>query len=721
MAPLTATEVQKLYALGVNQQKDKNYIAALETYGKIVKTNPGVPEVHFQMGRILCQTDSASNALPHLRMVSEAKPNEKLVWLARAEAVALSANDEAEADFLRALKLAPIETEAKIKLQDRFGARRHKSRPATGGMKAKDIQRMLALLESGKVSETEFMAAKFTRTHPRSAIAFSILGTAQMIQRKIVAAEASYMAAIRIDPEYAETFDYLGRLFAETGRDDAAAECFRKAITLAPGMMSALLALASMQTKLGRPAAAIPLLIRAIKTDDNAPEAYRALGNAYSRLRDYKNAETAFEDAMKRSNVETAEHLALLAQVQSRLGKDDLALKNYDRALEIDANSAAAVGGKAQLLQTLGNFEAAQGLFRRSFELDPSNGENHRMFIASHKTRTGDPLIESMINRFNDPTLSDDSKMNFGFAIAKALEDVKEFGQVFRYLDQANALMRKAYPYDIAKRINDVNLLQQAFSDVDWQNIEIKGTTNFAPIFVTGMPRSGTTLIEQIIASHSEVTGAGEIGEAAGSAHKLIMSNGKPRTFAEIPESEIIGLGHHFEAYIHERFPNVARITDKSIQSYMSLGLLKLAMPNARFVIVRRDPRDNLLSIYKNKFPDETHLYAYDLADLVHYYRTFVDTINFWRELVPDWFYEVQYEELVANPEEESRKLIAACGLEWEDACLNFHENKRKIETLSVFQARQPISKGSVKAWQRYEKELKPMLDALRESGHVTD
>jgi hypothetical protein len=153
----------------------------------------------------------------------------------------------------------------------------------------------------------------------------------------------------------------------------------------------------------------------------------------------------------------------------------------------------------------------------------------------------------------------------------------------------------------------------------------------------------------------------------------------------------------------------------------MFIGLLKLAMPNARFVIVQRDPRDNLLSIYKNKFPDDTHLYAYDQRDLAITYATFVEMVDFWRERVPDWFYEVQYEELVANPEAETRKLIAACGLPWEDACLKPQDNERKVETLSVFQARQPISKASVKAWQRYEKELAPMLDELRKRGLVAD
>ena len=144
-------------------------------------------------------------------------------------------------------------------------------------------------------------------------------------------------------------------------------------------------------------------------------------------------------------------------------------------------------------------------------------------------------------------------------------------------------------------------------------------------------------------------------------------------------------------------------------------------MPNARFIVVRRDPRDNLLSIYKNKFPDDTHLYAYNQRDLAHYYKTFVDMIEFWRERVPGWLYEVDYDALVSDPEPETRKLIAACGLGWEDACLRPQDNDRKVETLSVFQARQPITRASVKGWKRYENDIAPMLDELRKLGLVSD
>jgi hypothetical protein len=184
-----------------------------------------------------------------------------------------------------------------------------------------------------------------------------------------------------------------------------------------------------------------------------------------------------------------------------------------------------------------------------------------------------------------------------------------------------------------------------------------------------------------------------------------------------IPDAEIAALGRDYLAQVADRFPSAEIVSDKSITSYRYPGLLKLALPKARVIVVRRDPRDNLLSIYRNRFPEGAHLYAYDLRALAEYYATFVQMVEFWRSETPDWFTEVQYESLVSNPEEESRRLIAACGLDWEEACLTPHHNERQVRTLSVYQVRQPISKGSVKAWHRYEEELQPMFDVLRERG----
>ncbi|OYX45146.1 MAG: hypothetical protein B7Z02_02565 [Rhodobacterales bacterium 32-67-9] len=721
MTVMTGPEIQTAYSKALELHKSGQLEAALKAYGAIIDANPRIAEAQFQVGRIFTAMNLFERAFQHLRAAIALRPSEGAVWQALADAVALGGDPATEAEFLRHLKVAPVAIETRIALQDRFGARRKNTKPATGGMKPTDIRRLLALLDGGRHAEAERLATTMLRLHPASALALNILATAQAVQGKAAAAEVNFRKAIQVDPTYAEAHDNLGRFLIDRKREDEAVQHFRHAVMLAPGLPSALVNLATSLTQAGQPAAALTLLERAIASGADASPLHMATGNAHTRLKNFAKAEAAFQRAIDASNGGTPQIVALLAQSQARQGQDRLAMENYNRALALDPESPIATGGKATLLQTLGEFDEAEALFRKGFEIDPLNGENFRAFIMSHKTRPNDPVIDMMVSRYDDPAISPTDRMNMGFAIAKALEDVKEYDRVFRYLENANALMRKAAPYSIGQRYEQVARTKAAFSEIDWKRTKIEGTTDFAPIFITGMPRSGTTLIEQIVASHSTVTGGGEIGECARAAQLLITDPKRPLIMHPPSLGDVAGLGHEFEAYIRERFPDADRITDKSIQTYMYLGLVKLAMPKARFVIVRRDPRDNLLSIYKNKFPDDTHLYAYDQRDLAAFYGTFVDMIDFWRERVPDWFYEVQYEELVANPEVETRKLIAACGLEWEDACLSFHENKRKVETLSVYQVRQPISSASVALWQRYEKELKPMLDALKEGGHVAD
>ncbi|MGC1429254.1 MAG: sulfotransferase, partial [Albidovulum sp.] len=522
--------------------------------------------------------------------------------------------------------------------------------------------------------------------------------------------------------KYAEAYNHLGRLLLEQNSPDEASEVLKKSVILAPGLLPALVDLADALVRISRHRAALPLLARAEKIDPKSVPVHVAIANANIRAHDAEKANAAFEKAIDLSatplpaNARTA-----YAMTKSRLGDDQAAYAVLAEVLSETPDFAPALGGMGELLQTLGRFDEAMASFEKSMELAPNRGDVYRMYVAGKKISSDDPILPRMIEIYDTEKLEDTDRMHLAFAIAKSQEDIKDYTRSFEYLDAANALVRKSNPHSMNARKREILRYKEAYGDFDYRGAKTPGATEYAPIFVTGMPRSGTTLVEQIISSHSTVTGAGEIASAAKAIQSLLAHKNEVRKLSNVPLTEFSELGRALEAHLRTRFPDTPHITDKAILTYMHIGPIKLAMPKARFVLVRRDPRDNLLSIYKNKFPDGTHLYAYDQLDLVQYYSTFVEMVNFWRELVPDWFYEVQYEELVANPEEETRKLIAACGLEWEDSCLDFHENKRKVQTLSVFQARQPISKGSVKSWQRYEKELKPMLDALREAGHVTD
>lgn len=715
-----AASLKAAYAKAMARLNAGRTAEALELFGRIHEANPRIAEVEYQIARIFAGTDRFDRALAHGAAAAALAPAQPAVWAVWADAVALDGSAAARTAFVAAVKAAPLPAAEKPKLTDRFGAQAGGTRPATGGAPPQALQSLLALAQAGRNAEAEAAATRILAAHRGCALAANVRGSALAALGRADEAIAAFRAAIAADPGYAEAQANMAPVLARLGRVDAAKTAFRAAIARAPDLVPALFGLGQMLLTEAQPKAALHWLDRAEALAPRQSDIRLARGNALTALRDYEGARAAFAEGVRLAGARAPMPLMMLAQAEAHLGMDAGAEAHFDAALALSPANGAILGAYGVFLQGLGRFAEAEAAFLRAIKATPQTGENYRLYYASHKAVPGEPLLAEMERRFADPATSDRDRMAFGFAIAKALDDVKDHGRVFDYLDPANALMRKANPYDIAEREDQVAALIEALSGMDWTGFKVPEASAAAPIFVTGMPRSGTTLVEQIIASHSTVTGAGELADGTVSAMRLLMGKGGTlRHATSIAAGEFAALGQDYAAMIRARFPGAARITDKSIQTYLTLGLTRLALPNARIIVVRRDPRDTLLSIYKNVFPAGTHLYAYDQVDLARNYTTFVRMVEFWRGLVPGWFHEIQYEDLVADPEPQSRALIAACGLEWEDACLNFHQNTRKVETLSVFQVRQPISTGSVRAWARYGDRLKPMLDQLRRDGHI--
>jgi tetratricopeptide (TPR) repeat protein len=413
--------------------------------------------------------------------------------------------------------------------------------------------------------------------------------------------------------------------------------------------------------------------------------------------------------------------VAALAEQLSAQGEDDEALALLDSLIADHPKNPAYRVEKALRLQRLGEFAAAEVELDRAQKLDPLRGEPYRMLTANRKLKPNDPLIGKMRTALKSPKLGTGARVQIEFAMAKAMEDTGRHDRVFHYLSPANAAMKKAYGYRAAGRREEVDGLIRACEGHDFTPTG-PGPAGFAPIFVTGLPRSGTTLVEQILASHSQVTGGGEHPLAVRLAYGLIRTPGRGFTPIEsIPPDQIAALGEAYEAGMRRAVAFDRVVTDKAIQSHLVMGLLKQAIPEARFIVVRRDPRDLLFSIYKNMFASGTHRYAYDLEDLAAYYANFLKTLDFWRDALPGGFHEVRYEDLVADPEPQIRALVAAAGLDWEDACLSFHEGKREVRTLSVQQVRQPIYRSSAAAWRKYEADLAPLTRALEREGVQLD
>lgn len=710
------------YKTGLKLLSERKFDDALKEFRRVVTVNPGHAEANFQVGRLLLEANRADQAIHSFSRAVDSAPTEPQVWAGWAEAVALGGKPEDRGQFLAALKGAKIDPRLRVNLQDRFGSNSKSAQPARGGLPSNRAAKLAKLFQAGKYKDTEVGAKRALAEHPKSAAAAGILAAAQHNLGKIDQAIASNVRAIKLDPGYSGAYENLGRILLNSGRTTEAIGHLKKAVILSPDMTTALASLGSGLNRINMHKSSVVLLERAVELDAEMFESQIELGNAYQRTGEPEKAIAAYMAAQRLAGAKaTNDHLAALGQAQSKVGDYEAALENFDTILERDPDFTVAITARAHTLQSLGRFDEAREAFRRAIEVDPTNGENYRSLVHSHRAQPGEKIIDDMIQVFARSDLRDNDRVHLGFALSKALEDVGEYQEAFKYLNKANELNAQNEKYYDAKRQLEVKSFQNAYRKFDYGAVEFAASDEPDPIFVTGMPRSGTTLIEQIIASHSQVSSAGETGFAPKLCHSLIIGAERIRPLATFSSDELAQLRSDYREAMEKRVPGASLYTDKTITTYMHIGMLKLAMPNARFIVVRRDPRDNLLSMYKNKFPEGTHPHAYDLENLAHYYDTFVKMIDFWRELIPAWFYEVQYETLVSNPEEESRKLIDACGLEWEDACLNFHQNKNRVQTLSVYQVRQPISKGSVKGWKRYEKELEPMLKILREAGHVSD
>ena len=713
MPPINPARLPAMYQDAVRHLSARRFSSAKERFETILSIKPDLAEAHFQLARACIALGEVEKGLAHFDMAADLKPQEPEIWKAYAKALYDVADPGKRTAFLAKAKKARIDPQVLLSLQNYLMPKAGKSKISIGSANPADVQKAISHLTSGRTQQAVTLAEQLLRRHPNVVILLDILANGQAALGQAEKAEKTFRKAIALEPDYAELRANFGQFLVRQGRHDEAIDELRVAIELGPDMPAALKNMGFALNARLRFSKAIPFLERALLMDPKSDLTRSEL--AHALLADEKPHKVAeiLRPIMSNPDPDGINHI-LVARALAELMRNDEAEAAYDKAIEVAPESTQPLSAKAAYLQLLGRFEEAEVLFRKVAEMEPYNGQNLQTFLVSHKVQPGDPLIEKMVDLFDDEKVPESQRKYFGFALAKAFEDTKQYDRAFKYLKAANDAMSREFPLDPGPRQEQTRNIIKGFGAVDFDAYEPQGATGFAPIFITGLPRSGTTLVEQIIASHSTVAGGGELGFASDAIIDAVggfldRDNGK----FDLGAKELAAVGHKIEALMREAVPEGERVTDKGVLSYFVIGPLRVAMPNAKIVVVRRDPRDVILSMYKNLFAPGKHLYAYDLRTLVEYYKCFESLISFWREKTPDNFYEIWYEDLIADPEAETRKLLAACDLEWEDQCLSFHENKRRVDTLSVHQVRQPIYKSSQAAWRRYESELGELFEAL--------
>ena len=408
-----------------------------------------------------------------------------------------------------------------------------------------------------------------------------------------------------------------------------------------------------------------------------------------------------------------------LGTVLNDLGDPEAALHHVQEALTLAPDVPAVHNNLGKTLMSLGDMDSAELHFRRAIAIDPENFSYYRLLTQSKRLSVTDPCVVSMTARIkNVASLTPVNQMHLHFAFGQALDDNGNHEESFEHFRRANDLYRSSIHYNEERTLNLLRRIPGLITSEFLEANRGTGDPSCSPVFIVGMPRSGSTLVEQILASHPRVFGVGERPdfERALQARMNPSSRIDIDALRSIADTPLTSTGHDYLRRIQAVISNpqgYQRITDKYLFNFIYLGMIHLALPNARFIHIRRDPVETCLSIYSKIFGDIP--FAYDLGELGRYYRAYEDLMTHWRSILPEGvMLEIRYEDLVNDLERNIRRMLAHCGLEWDDGCMQFHQTRRQVLTMSARQVREPLFRSSLRRWRPAEALLQPLLDGLQ-------
>ena len=452
----------------------------------------------------------------------------------------------------------------------------------------------------------------------------------------------------------------------------------------------------------------------AIQNNPNFFVAINNLGLTYHNMYDLKNAQHYYERAIE-INPKFTHPISNLGNVKKELNNYEEAIKCYKLALSIDNKLYIVLHNLGMAYQALGKFEESKKYFESVLKINPKFTRADRSLGMSLKYDINNPHLKIMENKIKDQSLNNFQKIELYFGLGKAYEDIKNYKKSFENYKLGNKIKRDTIKYQINDDVKLFENIKNSFSNINFQNLENVGNKSNKMIFILGMPRSGTTLVEQIIANHKNVYGAGELRDLTQIIKENFLVNDKikfPEKFNIKDQNFFSNMGTKYLENLDRYNTNKNYITDKAPLNFKWIGLIKLILPKSKIIHCTRDPKDTCLSLFKNFFEGELN-FAYNLEEAGKYYKLYQNLMEFWKQLLPDFIYDISYEKLVENQEFESRKLLDFCNLDWDKNCLTFYRNKRGIVTASFAQARKPIYKNSVKSWQKYGNELLPLFKIL--------
>jgi tetratricopeptide (TPR) repeat protein len=655
---------------------------AADHHRRALVLNADYAEAHNNLGSVLKDLGQLQEAAVSFRRATQLKPQFALAHQNFGIALSgLGRPEEALAAHRRALALAPDFADAHAQLGS-------------------------ALRDLGRPEEAVASYRRALLMEPEHAEALLHMGDALLALGEAESAAQHYRRLLALWPNAAEVHGNLGHALREMGQPQGARDACRQAVELQPQSAEMHNHLGNALLDLGCFEEAAASYQRAIELNPESSKAYSNLGSVLRELGRLEEAEASLERALA-LDPRSADILTNLATVQRLLGRGAEVEANLRRALELEPGAVAAAISRADLAVDRGDFEIAETLYREAFTLDSDSAAAWAGIVATRRMTPTDGPWFTQAERLAERPRRPRVEVALRFAMGKYLDDVGEYDRAFASYHRANELVKTYRPPHDRRQLADTFEFMQQLYDAPWI-AAARGNAPIErrPVFIVGMPRSGTSLAEQILASHPAVFGAGEL-----SFWKTASLRVAAGSLESGPSPQLMdALALDYDKLLARLAPDHSYVIDKMPANFAYLGMIHAALPGARVIHMRRNPLDTCLSIYFQNF-HVAHSYANDLDDLAHYHDEYRRLMSHWLAVLPPQaLLEVPYEALVAEPQLWSRRMVEFAGLRWDEACLDFHRTRRTVRTFSRWQVRQKISSGSVERWRRYATHVGPLL-----------
>jgi tetratricopeptide (TPR) repeat protein len=697
---------------GIEAHKAGNVQEADRFYTAILKAQPKHPDANHNMGVLAVSVGKAEQSLPFFQAALELNKTVTQYWLSYIDALikvgkltdAKAAIDQAKRNGLKGNDVGSLERQ--------LSGLETGSVVSNGSLEFREppenqLRSLINLYTTGQHQKAKTRAIQLLKQYQNSINLYNMLGAANKSLGKLEEAIEAYKKALAIKPDYADAYYNMGNTLKQQGKLADAVDAYRKALFIKPDYTDAYYNMGVTFKRQNNLEDAVDAYRKALLIKPDHVDAYNNMGVALQEQGRLEEAIEAFTEALSLKPDFADAHYNMGYTLKEK-GKLEDAIQSYEKALTFKPDFADAYYNLGNLLKEKGKLEEAIQAYQKAISIRPSFVEALYNLSTIKKFTPNDPHFVKVLELSKHRDLSKDDECYINFALAKMHEDVGELDKSFAYLSRGNYLRQKLLNYSINIDQTLFSCLKSSQAKISENNLVIgEENSERLPIFIFGMPRSGTTLVEQIISAHPEVFGAGELNYVAKFGKELCLDQTLINTasisdFRESYLSEVLKLQNekHF-------------VTDKMPQNFRFVPLICAAFPEAKLVHVKRNAAAVCWSNYKRYYATNGLGYCYDLKNLVAYYRLYEDLMNRWQSIYGDRIYNLNYENLTTQQVPETKNLLRHLGLDWNEACLSPHKNKRSIKTASLQQVRQKVYTGSSEEWRKYQTYLDGAFDSL--------